>query len=735
MRKTKSYLPLFLRACAAVAAISVSAVWAAEPHVWEGGYPPPPRPVKTQVKLGTYIFPGWYRDKGKGDYPYQTHDEDSEWRLVAAKPKPRPVLGFYDDSLPEVNDWHIKWALEHGISFFAFDWYWNAGEHRLLRTLERGFLKARYANLMDFCIHWCNHGLDWQTRQWYPMFGLKGAVMRDGLLSAQVTSGDPAFGCPVRIDAAEYPQAVIRMKLSEGDRGQLFWGTATGRPSEANSLVFTTIPDGAFHDYVLDLASVATWTGRINQLRLDPNSQSPGSTMALDHIRLLKKRESLGDATRWEFDQRIDYDQISPAGLDFSPKALIQMTEYMADTYFRLPNYLTVDGHPVVMIWDCRAVIQASGGAVGFTETLARMNAVLRKRGLEDLYLVAVHGGSENKAAGFAAATGYGYYGVDFDSPHEWRRGFSVPYEDVVKHYETMWKGITKSLSLPYILPLGSDWDSRPRHGDRAAVISGRTPEMFRTMYRRSLNYIDKASNMAIIEAWNEWGEGSFIEPDTQRGFEFLDVIRDEFSDAPANHVDLVPTADKMAGFSVLTPAEVSRAKLLEGTPYPPPPRCPRSVRWEVDKALPRGSVLKRWEFGGSNLDGWAVHQLEKITVHDGMLSATVTDSDPQLVVDSVDVDIADIGWIALRVRTPGGVTSCQVFWSTEKASALSASKSFRFPMQGDGHWHTYVVSKRVEGTWAGRLSHLRFDFGRPGDRLAVDWIRLYPQSQPKRSR
>lgn len=40
--------------------------------------------------------------------------------------RPRPLLGFYDDSLPEVNDWHIKWAPEHGLSFFAFDWYWNA---------------------------------------------------------------------------------------------------------------------------------------------------------------------------------------------------------------------------------------------------------------------------------------------------------------------------------------------------------------------------------------------------------------------------------------------------------------------------------------------------------------------------------------------------------------------------------------------------------------------------------
>ena len=81
---------------------------------------------------------------------------------VAKQPAPRPLLGFYDDSLPEVNDWHIKWALEHGISFFAFDWYWNAGEKRLARTLEQGFLKARYASQMKFCVHWCNHALDWK---------------------------------------------------------------------------------------------------------------------------------------------------------------------------------------------------------------------------------------------------------------------------------------------------------------------------------------------------------------------------------------------------------------------------------------------------------------------------------------------------------------------------------------------------------------------------------------------
>lgn len=128
-----------------------------------GAYPAPPKPVATDISVGVYIFPGWYRHDGSSDYPYKCHDDVSEWRNAISKvSKPRPVLGFYDDSLPEVNDWHIKWAREAGISWFAFDWYWNAGEKRLSHTLEKGFLKSRYCNEMQFCINWCNHGLDYK---------------------------------------------------------------------------------------------------------------------------------------------------------------------------------------------------------------------------------------------------------------------------------------------------------------------------------------------------------------------------------------------------------------------------------------------------------------------------------------------------------------------------------------------------------------------------------------------
>ena len=35
---------------------------------------------------------------------------------------------------------------------------------------------------------------------------------------------------------------------------------------------------------------------------------------------------------------------------------------------------------------------------------------------------------------------------------------------------------------------------------------------------------------MVIIEAWNEWGEGGYLEASRERGFAFLDVVREVFA-------------------------------------------------------------------------------------------------------------------------------------------------------------------------------------------------------------
>jgi hypothetical protein len=109
-------------------------------------YPvPEPKPVVSPLLVGSYYFPG--------------HFNAMRWVPMAKYQHPYPLLGYYRDGEPVVSDWHIKWAVEHGIDFFAFDWYYdyqtgNVHEHNL--ALDNGFLHARYRNLMEFCIFWCN---------------------------------------------------------------------------------------------------------------------------------------------------------------------------------------------------------------------------------------------------------------------------------------------------------------------------------------------------------------------------------------------------------------------------------------------------------------------------------------------------------------------------------------------------------------------------------------------------
>lgn len=697
---------------------------AGEVEVWDS-YPPVPQPVRGSAELGVYIFPGWYRDKGRGDYPYRTHDEDSEWRAIAKKPKPRPLLGFYDDSMPEVNDWHILWALEHGITWFAFDWYWNAGEHRLMRTLEQGFLQAKYAPMMKFCIHWCNHGLDWHTdfSQWRASMGLKDGRIEDGALAATVTTDDPAFTCPVKIEASQYTHLRVRMKASAGAKAQLFWMGPEIPQGETNSVAFPITADGQFHDYLVDLRQTPTWQGKIERFRFDPNAGCPNSTVAIDYIRLLRGADTMEGAQAWEFDTPDR--NLQPGGLDFSPQALLEMTDYLADHYFALPNYLTVEGHPVLMVWDTAAIFRANGGPEGFRAVLDQMNALLAKRGMKSLYLVSMGRTRDEKEGGFSAMTGYGYYGTPFDSPWEWRGGHSVPYADVLRNYENTWSMWEKEAYLPYIPPIGSNWDSRPRHSERAVVVSDYTPANFRQMCQNSRKHIGPPLNLAIIEAWNEWGEGSFIEPDQQYGFGFLDALRETFTDAPANHVDRQPTPAAIVRYSVLSPEDVAKAKANESLPYPDPPRLPRSVKWTVDQPLPAAAVLKQWEFSGPDLAGWKLSQLDEAKVQDGILSAVVSGGDPQLIMEGLDLPIAEIGTIALRIRMPQGVSSAEFFWATDQEPELSAKKAFRIPLLRDGEWHTYQITKKVEGLWQGQLRILRFDTGRPGDHLELDWLRL----------
>ncbi|MBQ2629402.1 MAG: glycoside hydrolase family 99-like domain-containing protein [Kiritimatiellae bacterium] len=104
---------------------------------------PEPQPVESKVEITALYYPGT--------------EQMSEWDMVAqTRPECKPLLGWYDEGNPEAIDWQIKWAVEHGISSFCVDWYWNKGYRRLGHWVE-GFYKARHRKYLKWYMMYANH--------------------------------------------------------------------------------------------------------------------------------------------------------------------------------------------------------------------------------------------------------------------------------------------------------------------------------------------------------------------------------------------------------------------------------------------------------------------------------------------------------------------------------------------------------------------------------------------------
>lgn len=71
------------------------------------------------------------------------------------------------------------------------------------------------------------------------------------------------------------------------------------------------------------------------------------------------------------------------------------------------------------------------------------------------------------------------------------------------------------------------DYDDSPRRGVRAVITRGATPRKFGRYLRDTLARSRAEGNEYVfINAWNEWGEGNYLEPDQRHGYAYLQEIR-----------------------------------------------------------------------------------------------------------------------------------------------------------------------------------------------------------------
>ncbi len=226
------------------------------------------------------------------------------------------------------------------------------------------------------------------------------------------------------------------------------------------------------------------------------------------------------------------------------------LTQHVVDRYFRHPSHLLIDGCPYFSIYELTRLLAGFGSVSATRDALDRFREKTRAAGFPDLHLNAVVWGrpvlpGEEKPAdtarlvadlGFNSVTSYVWiHHVPLnDSP-------VTDYARVRDAYFRYWEDARARFDISYFPNVTAGWDSSPRtvQSDRWApvgypftnMIGGNTPEAFETALRLTRDRLAASGDRRVltVNAWNEWTEGSYLEPDTEYGMARLEAVRAVF--------------------------------------------------------------------------------------------------------------------------------------------------------------------------------------------------------------
>ena len=85
---------------------------------------------------------------------------------------------------------------------------------------------------------------------------------------------------------------------------------------------------------------------------------------------------------------------------------------------------------------------------------------------------------------------------------------------------------VEKKCGKPNYLGMFVGWDNTPRRSEGGVIATGATPEAFEKYLCMQIDRSKSIGNeFLFINAWNEWAEGAYLEPDLTNGTKMLEAV------------------------------------------------------------------------------------------------------------------------------------------------------------------------------------------------------------------
>ncbi len=200
----------------------------------------------------------------------------------------------------------------------------------------------------------------------------------------------------------------------------------------------------------------------------------------------------------------------------------------------RDPRYLRLNGRPVLAIYRVMHIPDAA-------RSMRRLRSCLDAHGVADVHLVGgwVHIGEDAKLPARPAELDLDAY---FEFPPHFLpaqetqvddgarvRGFAAHVYDYNRTVDAAIGQLIAGSPGPRYRGVMMGWDNTARRGLDAFVFRGATPASFRRWLRATLGQArieaDRDETAVFVNAWNEWAEGTYLEPDRDFGLGWLEAV------------------------------------------------------------------------------------------------------------------------------------------------------------------------------------------------------------------
>lgn len=233
-----------------------------------------------------------------------------------------------------------------------------------------------------------------------------------------------------------------------------------------------------------------------------------------------------------------------------SPERFEEISDFVVEKYFTKPNYWKIDGKAYFSVYDVQKFVEGFGSMAATKAAMDRMREKAKAAGLEGVHwnlvawgnpILPVEKAPSNtpeliKMLGFDSSTSYVWI-HHFDPPKA-----NTEYNYVRDEYFKHWDKAKGDYGVPYYPNVTMGWDATPRCDIDSewevvgypfmGTIGNNTPENFKAALQKTKEKLLADPNgpkILNINCWNEWTEGSYLEPDIVNGMKYLEAVKDVF--------------------------------------------------------------------------------------------------------------------------------------------------------------------------------------------------------------